>query len=341
MSASALLEREAELETLGTALDAAREGRGSLLVIEGHAGLGKSQLLAAARGFAKGTGVRVLSAAGSELERDFAFGIALQLLEPSLAAADAEQRKRLLDGAAGLAAPLLDRAEPPSRGRGEDDVFSLLHGLFWLTSNVADDGPLLLTIDDVHWADAPSLRFLLYLAQRLAELPVAAVIACRAGDPGVDEDLLAKLTGHQSAERVLLRPLTDTAVDRLVRASFLDDVAPRFSAACAGLTHEQVRSHLLGQGLLGSQQRGRARVQAGTLGGGQLGVDGRADDRMDEGERFARSQDLGRGERIRGLPCHPRFDLRQLRRPSQGGAVAKHRRRPGERGRAKLEGGQP
>ena len=67
-----LLEREAELETLGTALDAAREGRGSLLVIEGHAGLGKSQLLAAARGFAKGCGVRALSAAGSELERDFA-----------------------------------------------------------------------------------------------------------------------------------------------------------------------------------------------------------------------------------------------------------------------------
>ena len=231
-----LLEREAELETLGTALDAAREGRGSLLVIEGHAGLGKSQLLAAARGFAKGCGVRALPAAGSELERDFAFGIALQLLEPVLAAADRAQRERLLDGAAGLAAPLLDRAEPPSGGRGEDDVFSLLHGLYWLTSNVADDGPLLLAIDDVHWADAPSLRFLLYLAQRLAELPVTAVIARRAGDPGVDTDLLAKLTGHQSAERVVLQPLTGTAVDRLVRASFLDDVAPRFSAACADVT---------------------------------------------------------------------------------------------------------
>lgn len=236
MSAPALLEREAELETLGTALDAAREGRGSLLVVEGHAGLGKSQLLAAARGFAKGTGVRVLSAAGGELERDFAFGIALQLLEPALAAADESQRRRLLDGAAGLAAPVLARTGPPPRGQGEDDVFSLLHGLYWLTSNVADDGPILLAIDDVHWADAPSLRFLLYLAHRLAELPVAAVVARRAGDPGVDEELLAKLTGHEAAERVVLRPLSDRAVDRLVRASFLDDVAPRFSAACAGVT---------------------------------------------------------------------------------------------------------
>ena len=64
--------------------------------------------------------MRALSAAGSELERDFAFGIALQLLEPVLAAADRAQRERLLDGAAGLAGPLLDRAEPPSAwpGRG-------------------------------------------------------------------------------------------------------------------------------------------------------------------------------------------------------------------------------
>jgi DNA-binding CsgD family transcriptional regulator len=236
VSASALLEREAELEVLGTALDAAREGKGSLLVIEGHAGLGKSQLLAAARGFAKGSGVRVLSGGGSELERDFAFGVALQLLEPALAAADRTQRERLLDGAAGLAAPLLERAELPPPGEGEDEIFSLLHGLYWLTANLADDGPLLLAIDDAHWADAPSLRFLLYLAQRLDELPLAAVVARRAGDPRDEEDLLAKLAGRETAQRVVLRPLTHKSVDRLVRASFLDDVAAGFSEACADVT---------------------------------------------------------------------------------------------------------
>jgi DNA-binding CsgD family transcriptional regulator len=238
VGASVLLEREAELETLGTALDAARAGSGSLLVVEGHAGLGKSQLLAAARGFAKGTGVRTLCARGSELERDFPFGIALQLLEPILATSDPRQRARLLDGAAGLANPLFDPSEAALRapGAGEDDLFSLLHGLYWLTANIAEDGPLLLAVDDAHWADAPSLRFLLYLAQRLAELPVAAVIACRTGDPGVDEELLAKLSAHQTAERIDLGPLSDGAVERLVKTSFLDDVTPRFSAACAGVT---------------------------------------------------------------------------------------------------------
>ena len=107
-----------------------------------------------------------------------------------------------------------------------------------------------------------------------------------------------------------------------------------------GLAHEQVGSDLLGHGLLGSQQRRRAGVQASALGGGQLGVDGRPDDRVDEGERLARPQDLGRRERIGGLARHPRFDLRQLRRAPQRSAVAQHRRRPGERGRAELESGE-
>jgi predicted ATPase len=62
ITTSAVLERDTELEALGAVLDAAREGAGRLLIIEGHAGAGKSQLLAAARGFAKGTGMASLRA---------------------------------------------------------------------------------------------------------------------------------------------------------------------------------------------------------------------------------------------------------------------------------------
>src|SRR4051812_14896030 len=82
---SALLERDSQLERLGAALDESRAGHGRLVVVEGHGGLGKSQLLGAARGFARGTGMAVLDARASELERDFAFGVALQLLEPIVA----------------------------------------------------------------------------------------------------------------------------------------------------------------------------------------------------------------------------------------------------------------
>src|SRR5207244_815541 len=157
----------------GAALDGARAGSGRLVIVEGHAGLGKSKLLAAARGFARGTGMAVLEAGASELERDFAFGVALQLLEPAVTGAHDGERERLLAGAAGLASPLFERdGRAPGR---EDDLYPLLHGLFWVVSNLVERGPALIALDDAHWADEPSLRFLLYLAQRVAALPVAGV----------------------------------------------------------------------------------------------------------------------------------------------------------------------
>jgi DNA-binding CsgD family transcriptional regulator len=236
VSASALLEREAELETLGRALDSARAGAGRLLIVDGHAGLGKSQLVAAARGFAKGTGVRVLVAGATELEQDFAFGLALQLFEPLLSDPDGPSRELLLSGAAGLAIPLFERAEPAGGGGGDEDIFPLLHGLYWLVSNLTEHGPALIAVDDAHWADAPSLRFLLYLAQRLGELPVAVVVARRPAEPGPEDGLLAKLAGHPAAEPVVLSPLSEQSVERLVRAFYVGDVTAEFSAACAEVT---------------------------------------------------------------------------------------------------------
>src|SRR5690349_23645873 len=99
---AALLERDAELDAVGAVLDAAREGAGRMLLVEGHLGLGKSQLVSAAQGFAHGTGMQVFAARGSELERHFPFGGALQLFEPRLAAADPTDRELLTAGAAAL-----------------------------------------------------------------------------------------------------------------------------------------------------------------------------------------------------------------------------------------------
>jgi len=237
VTASALLERDAELEVLGGALDAARTGGGRLILIEGHAGMGKSQLLSAARGFAKGTGVRVLAATAGELERDFAFGVALQLVEPVLTGATPAQRDRLLSGAAALSASLLESpVDESERARAGEDVFPVLHGLYWLISNLAESGPLLIAVDDAHWADAPSLRFLLYLAQRLAALPVAMAVARRPGEPAGEDDLLARLAAHPMAGRIVLEPLSEGAVDRLVGATFPDAADDGFSAACTDVT---------------------------------------------------------------------------------------------------------
>src|SRR2546423_6811814 len=180
---TALLERDAELDAVGAVLDAARGGNGRLLVIEGHLGLGKSQLVSAARGFAQGTGMQLIVARGSELERHFPFGAALQLFEPRLADAENEERELLTSGAAALTDELFRPGRRAGSLEQEDETFALMHGLYWLTVNLAERGPLLVAVDDAHWLDRPTLRFLHYLAQRATGLALAVVLACRPTEP--------------------------------------------------------------------------------------------------------------------------------------------------------------
>jgi len=78
-----LVERDDDLARLAGGLAAAREGRGSLVAIEGPAGIGKTRLIERLRGDASGAGLTVLSARGGELESGFAFGVVRQLLAPS------------------------------------------------------------------------------------------------------------------------------------------------------------------------------------------------------------------------------------------------------------------
>src|SRR5262245_61231382 len=182
-----LIERERELAPLSQGLGEAREGRGRVILVEAPAGLGKTSLLGAAAETALGMGFACLRARAGELERDFAYGCVRQLLEPVVAHAPGPERDRWLTGAAALARPLFEPPVPGSPGRSTDAAFAMLHGLYWLLSNLADDGPVALSVDDLQWADADSLRLLVYLAPRLDGLRLAVLGASRAGD--ADRDL--------------------------------------------------------------------------------------------------------------------------------------------------------
>src|SRR5438874_8217008 len=168
-----LLEREAELAVLEAMLGAAQSGDGRLVVIEGSAGIGKTRLLAEARALAVAAEFAVLTARGGELEGQFAFGIVRQLFEAPLAALNAEQRAGLLAGAAELSASLF--ASAPDSADDAESSFAKLHGLYWLAANFASRKPTLLVVDDLHWSDEPSLRWLVYLAHRIEGLPLLLV----------------------------------------------------------------------------------------------------------------------------------------------------------------------
>ena len=153
----ALLERERELEMLRDGVDRACAGEGTLLLIEGPAGAGKTVLAREARAAGERARMMPLEARGSQLEQPFAFGVVRQLLEPVISKASGQTD--LFAGAAGPAARLF---EP--RPLDADTGFEALHSLYWLVVNIADQAPVFMLVDDCQWADRDSLRFLAYLA---------------------------------------------------------------------------------------------------------------------------------------------------------------------------------
>src|SRR5436190_7382682 len=233
-----LLERNEELARIESVLAAARSGHGTFAVVEGPAGIGKTALLRAARTEATDGGMRVLRARGTELERDFAFGVVRQLFEPPLAEASELERADLLQAAAGVAAGLLGLpGAPPADDQPAPSVdrsFTILHGLYWLCANLAAQCPLCLVVDDVHWADAASLRYLAFLLTRLEELDVALVVASREAES--DAELLAAVTTDPSAEVIRLPPLTRPAVEELLESRLGGPPDPVFVDACLRAT---------------------------------------------------------------------------------------------------------
>jgi hypothetical protein len=166
---SALLERERELDVLAQLVAATVAGRGAAAFVTGPAGIGKTSLLRAAADLASAAGMEVLSARGGEMEQEFAHGIVRQLFEPAVRALEPTARARMLCGAAAATAPIVDptSALPPGPAAAP---FTVLHGLYWLCANLAARRPLLLAVDDAHWCDESSLRFLAYLQRRLEGL---------------------------------------------------------------------------------------------------------------------------------------------------------------------------
>jgi DNA-binding CsgD family transcriptional regulator len=225
MNNGALLERTAELGRLDDAIKATLRGTGTVMVLEGPAGIGKTALAGAALDAAGAAGLLCGRAVGGPLEWEFPFGATRQLLRPLLDIGT----DGVLAGAATPAAGLLGLAQP---GRSEPEGV-LLHALFWLVANVAEQRPLLLLADDAHWFDLPSLHFLAYLARRIADLPVLLIVASRPADTEPVAELLGELLSDPSVELIQPPPLTGDAIAALVKDRLGDGADEAFCAACA------------------------------------------------------------------------------------------------------------
>jgi DNA-binding CsgD family transcriptional regulator len=223
-----LFERMGERTALAATLDRAVSGRGSVVVVEGAAGMGKTALIDLTAEFARDRALRVLRARGSEIERDVPLSTLRGLFERHLVALAPDCREALLAGAAAPLACALGLAEPgPIAGA------QLHRAVYWLVAQLADRCPLALLVDDLHHADASSLDALAAVARHLDELPVAIVLTRRQEDCGQNPAALQELALAASAP-LTLRPLTLCGVGAVLR----DRAGPMVDEAVATLGHE-------------------------------------------------------------------------------------------------------
>ncbi|GGL86797.1 hypothetical protein GCM10010129_33240 [Streptomyces fumigatiscleroticus] len=238
------LERRRELRALDTALtrlrDAAdgatREGRqGGVLAFTGPAGLGKTTLVGQARVRAAAHGCTVLAGRGGEHEQELAFRMVRQLMQPALAAMDEPERRAFLGGwydvvAAALGLEATDTARVP-------DPTGVRDGLDWvMTRLVVTRAPVVLLLDDLHWADAESLRWLASFASRAEDLPLLIIVAYRPDELPPGATAFRSLAEGHGNRPYALEPLTAAAVARIVRGQVGEGAEDGFCEECWTVT---------------------------------------------------------------------------------------------------------
>ncbi|MCK8437706.1 AAA family ATPase [Streptomyces sp. D2-8] len=216
-SVTPVVGRDAELSRLSGVLERARAGEARAVLIAGDAGVGKTRVLDEVGGQAAAAGMTVVTGHCVDLGD---VGLPYLPFTEILGVLAADERF-----AGALAAhPVVERL----LGAGTDSVrdvdgrLRLFEGMAGLLAEVAQVAPLLLVLEDLHWADQSSrdlLRFLLGRGVLRHRLTVLA--SYRADDLHRRHPLrplLAELIRLPVVERLDLRPLADSDVDRLVRA---------------------------------------------------------------------------------------------------------------------------
>ncbi|MCF3129411.1 ATP-binding protein [Streptomyces olivochromogenes] len=233
-ASASLWERDAEIAAVAQALDglcADRSSSGNLLVFRGEAGIGKTALLAETRRVAERRGCTVWSARGGETLRSVPFNVVRQLLQPALVSLMPEEAREYLGDWYEIAGPALGIAEPTE---GQADPQGVCDGLVAAVRRLAKrEWPLVLLIDDAHWADQETLRWLAAFAERLDDLSVLVVVARRPGEVTGDSarhlEAVAATAGDPVANLVALTPeavagLTRAALGRYADAPFCREV---------------------------------------------------------------------------------------------------------------------
>ena len=243
--------RDAELDRLASLLATARDGRGGVLLLEGEAGIGKTTLLDAAA--ARAEDFRVLRATGVEADAVLPYGGLLELLAPL--------RDRAAALPAGQAAALAQVLGWDGAAKASVDRFLVAAATLSLLAEAADDGPVLVLVDDLMWLDQESVTALLFAARRLGQDRVAVLLAGRRGA------VPAGLVGGIPV--LAVTGLDEGETRRMLGAAVAAEVAGRLHGATGG--NPLALLEVAGQ-ITGAQRAGGAELPDPLPVGGRVGL---------------------------------------------------------------------
>ena len=210
---TALIGRATEMVRLRETVEAGSRGKGGLVAVVGEAGIGKSRLVAEISVEAGERGVRVLVGRAYEAERILAFGVWVDALRAARLGGEPEMLEALgPPWRAELARLLPNLAAPAAQPTlGTQDYRQLFESVARLVAHLGTRQPLLIVLEDLHWADDMSVRLLTFLARRLGTWPVALVVTVR------EEDLVEAPTLRRALEDLAHEGAITIALGRLPR----------------------------------------------------------------------------------------------------------------------------
>lgn len=215
-----LFGREPQIRALQSAAEEAVAGRGSATLVEGEAGIGKSALLDAVAEHCGRLGMRILRAAGEQLEQDLPFAVAGACLDV-LTTGGQTNRARV---AALLRGEGADR-QPGAAGHD----FVVTEAMLDLVDDWCAAGPVAVIVDDVQWADAQSIVVLHRLCRGIAQYPLLVVLAAAPEPRGEAMGALVRSMTAKGAYRMTLPPLDPRAVAELVEATVGAPTGPQLA----------------------------------------------------------------------------------------------------------------
>ncbi|MER7283411.1 AAA family ATPase [Dactylosporangium sp. NPDC000244] len=225
-----LVERDEQLTRLGEAFRACTDGRGQVTLVSGPVGSGKTALLLAFARQAVNDGARVIGAGGSRAEHKFPFGIIGQLLHDAGLAPNSDAYAAVLKARCALAGSLGD---PGSDGSVDDQVhLPYLQTISGAFAAMASEQPLVIAVDDLHYADLPSLHCLLYLIRRLRSTRIMVVLSESNRAQPTHVLFRTDILSQPHFSRVSLAPLSRRGVNQLIEASLEQPTAPELATAC-------------------------------------------------------------------------------------------------------------